>query len=256
MADPATTEAAGSWPAPAEPIRRFDPLPVRVTLDALRAGAAPAVGQVILGVEADTLRAVALHRGGIRRPFLVAGPTGSGRSTTLLLIAAQLLGRRLAICCDDSSSLAACAGAVRLPRGDQDHGVALLDALDSTGTPPDVVCDDLDLLAEGPLWARLDAMARGEPRGDAVLVVAASADAAATAFRGPLAQARRLRAALLLGAVSRHDAMGFGISLPGGAAADRRAPAGRGWLVDAGTSRRLQLADPMVPKPDALPVAN
>jgi S-DNA-T family DNA segregation ATPase FtsK/SpoIIIE len=247
MADAATTEAAASWPAAAEPVRRFDPLPERVTLESLRDSSPPAGDQLILGLEADALRTIALHRSGVRRPFLVAGPIGSGRSTALLLIATQLAGRRLAICCTDRSPLASCPHAVRLPRDDQDHAVALLESLASTGAPPDLICDDLDVLAEGPLWARLDDMTRGEPAGDSLLVVAASTEAAATAFRGPLAQARRRHAGLLLGAVTRHDALGFGISLPG-AAVDRLDPPGRGWLVDAGTSRRLQLADPALPR--------
>ncbi|MDQ1686856.1 MAG: segregation ATPase FtsK/SpoIIIE, family, partial [Frankiaceae bacterium] len=198
----------------------------------------------LLGLAADSLRLVTLPRARISRPFVVVGSIGSGRSTALLLIAAQLADRQVAVCCNDTSPLAACPGAVRLPRDDQDHAVAVLDSLGSSGSPPHLVCDDVDLLAEGPLSTRLDALARDDAGNDAALAIGASTDAVAAAFRGPLAHARRSRCGLLLGAVTRHDAEVLGVTLAGRAPSRIGDPPGRGWLVVAGNGQRLQLADP------------
>jgi S-DNA-T family DNA segregation ATPase FtsK/SpoIIIE len=161
----------------------------------------------------------------------------------LLTIAGQLTGRRLAVSCTDRSPLAAMTGAVHLPRDDQDHAVAMLDALCSgTAVMPDLVVDDIDLLPDGRLSTRLEELLRAGPADDRVIAVSAAADVAAAVFRGPLVQARRGRTGLLLCPTSRQDGELFGIRLSRPALSDD--PAGRGWLVRNGVATRLQVAFP------------
>lgn len=251
--DAATAEAACGWPPPAQRARRFQPLPDHVTLLALRADTNCGGDALFVGLEVDTLQPVTMSRSQLGCPFVVVGPSGSGRSTALLLVASQLTGRRLAVCAADGSPLAGCARAVRLPRDDQDHAVAILDSLRTgAGELPDVICDDVDLLPEGSLWARLDGMVRGSGSG-AALVMAASPEAVASAFRGPLARCRRSRSGLLLGAVTSQDVEIFGPTVPRRSPSRLDHPPGRGWLVSSGSGRRVQLADPHEPGADSQP---
>ena len=239
----ATETAAQRWPASTCPVRRFDPLPPRVSLDELRPPEGQPLDGVVLGVAADESAAVSLTRQEIGSAFLVTGAARSGRSSALLTIAGQLSGRRLVVSCTDRSPLAAMTGAVHLPRDDQDHAVAMLDALcGGTAVMPDLVVDDIDLLPDGQLSTRLEELLRAGPVDDRVIAVSAAADVAATVFRGPLAQARRSRVGLLLCPTSRQDGELFGIRLSRPALSDD--PAGRGWLVRNGVATRLQVAVP------------
>jgi S-DNA-T family DNA segregation ATPase FtsK/SpoIIIE len=230
---------AERWPPPTPRVRRFDPLPTRIGLDELRRPGPAATAQVLLGVGVED-NAVVTTTTDAMHGFLVAGPAGSGRSSALLSIASQLTDRRLAVSCPSGSPLAGVHGTVLLPRDDQAHAVAILDALFSDAeTRPHVLIDDLDLLPDGALSVRLEELLRAGPRADCVVAASATVDASAAAFRGPLALARRCRTGLLLRPDSRNDGDLYGIRLPAPAGTE---PPGRGWLVRRGLAERLQVA--------------
>jgi S-DNA-T family DNA segregation ATPase FtsK/SpoIIIE len=242
VADSDATAQARSWPAPSRPIRRFEPMPTRVRLDDLRVPTTGPVG-LVLGVEAGDLAPVVLTRADMAGPFLVLGASGSGRSTALLLLASQIGERRVAISGSGRSPLAQHAACVQLPRDDQHHAAAMLDSLcNGPDGPPDLFVDDVDLLADGPLTARLETLVGQASAAGHVIAFAAATDAAAAAFRGPLAVARRAKTGVMLWPSSPHDGEVLGLRLP------RRTigtePPGRGWLAILGRGRRVQLADP------------
>ncbi len=239
-ADEPVAAVAGRWRSPQRPVRRFDPLPRRVPMSAVIASGRDAVA---LGLRAEDLSPLHLTRREIGSSFVIAGPAGSGRTTALTLLAHQLTGRRLAVSCRDESPLLLSGDAIRLPADDQDHAAALLESLcTGDGPPPDVLIDDADLLPEGPLWDRLERLVRTPARPDQIVALAGSIEAMALAYRGPIAQARRAKAGLLLGAVTPQDGELLGLRLPRRLSAD--APPGRGWLASRGSATHVQLADP------------
>jgi S-DNA-T family DNA segregation ATPase FtsK/SpoIIIE len=244
--DQPTMTAARAWPPPQQSARRFDPLPQRVTVAELATTGRRPDG-VTLGLSADELHPVTVSRLDLGSTVVIAGPPGSGRSSAMLLLASQLTGRPLAVSCSRRSPLADHRDAVQLPRDDQHHAAAILDSLSSNDSAlPDVMIDDIDLLAEGPLWARLEDLLRGGHDNHAdsgrVIAIAAAPEAIAAAFRGPMTQARRAKVGLLLCPANPHDGELFDITLP------RRSrggdPPGRGWLALRGQATALQLADP------------
>jgi len=85
-------------------------------------------------------------------------------------------------------------------------------------------------------------LVRTPARPDQIVALAGSIEAMALAYRGPIAQARRAKAGLLLGAVTPHDGELLGLRLPHRPAADP--PPGRAWLASRGNATALQLADP------------
>jgi S-DNA-T family DNA segregation ATPase FtsK/SpoIIIE len=252
LPDEAVATAARRWPSPRQPVRRFDPLPTRVCLSELSLTAAEVADHVLLGVGADDLAPRRIARADIGSSFMIAGNAGSGRSSALLLLARQLRGRRLAISCLHGSPLADRLDAVHLPRDDQDHAADLLQSLCSGGGPaPDVLVDDIDLLAEGPLSALLADLIRSPADREQVIAFSGSLEAMTTAFRGPIAAGRRAKTGLLLCPTSAHDGDVLGVRLPRHLSTDD--PPGRGWLASRGTATRLQLADPSLPSLDRVP---
>jgi S-DNA-T family DNA segregation ATPase FtsK/SpoIIIE len=239
--DAATTAAAHRWAAPNQPPRRFDALPKRVSLRDV--GRSPATDEIILGVRAEDLGPSTLARSEIGASFLIAGPPGSGRTTAAALFVRQLAGRPLAVSCTPGSGLLTDSAAIHLPRDDDDHAAALLDSLCAGSEPaPDVVVDDVDLLPDSALWARLEELIRNPAASDQVIVMTGSIDTLANAFRGPIAQARRAQTGILLCPTSPHDGEMFRIALPRRISRDD--PPGRAWLASKGRATRLQLADP------------
>jgi S-DNA-T family DNA segregation ATPase FtsK/SpoIIIE len=248
--DAAALAAAHRWPPPRRPVRRFDALPRRVSLAELAAGGDALTSLVTLGLGTEDDRPLRISRADLGRSFMIAGSPGSGRSTALTLIAQQLIaphlaGRRLAVSCPPRSSLLDRVDAICLPRDDQDHAVALLDSLCSGGAAPDILIDDIDLLPEGPLWARVADLISNPTNPEQVVVMAGSIDTMSAAFRGPIAQARRAKVGLLLCPAGPHDGELFGIRLP--RRPNSEDPPGRGWLARRGTATRVQLADPIDP---------
>jgi DNA segregation ATPase FtsK/SpoIIIE, S-DNA-T family len=240
--DDTTVVAATHWPPPHRPARRFDPLPELVPLGSLLTSAEPLTPRVTLGLNADDLEPLSVARSELGTSFMIVGSPGSGRSTALLLIARQLSNRRVAVSCGPRSPLLDHLDAIHLPRDDQDHAVALLDSLYTSGEAPDILIDDIDLLAEGPLWARVAELIQTPADATQIIAMAGSIDTMSAAFRGPIAQARRARLGLLLCPSGPHDGELFGVRLPRRRNGDD--PPGRGWLARRGTATRLQLADP------------
>jgi S-DNA-T family DNA segregation ATPase FtsK/SpoIIIE len=242
MPDDAIIAEAGSWPAPRHRARQFDPLPHRVLLSDLQQAVDCRDGRLVLGQGIDDLAPVTIARHELGASYLIVGPPGSGRSTALLLLAQQRSGRPVAVCGGRRSPLLEHVGAIQLPRDDQDHAAALLDSLCASDVPPDILIDDVDLIGEGPLWSRLEELIRNPADDQQIVAMSGSIEATSTAFRGPIAQARRAKTGVLLGVCGPHDGALFGIRLPRRTGTDE--PPGRGWLARRGTATRLQLADP------------
>jgi S-DNA-T family DNA segregation ATPase FtsK/SpoIIIE len=248
MPDAPTLARATAWPVPRHHgVRRIDPLPELVTLEEVVAAGAVDCARMLrvgLRVEDHTPALHDLTDGG--GTLLVAGPPRSGRSSALLLIAAQLAGGPVALLCPRRSPLTGLGtrpGVVTLPADDQEHAAAILAAMTpAEGPPPAVLVDDVDLLGDGPLADRLTSLARTARDGHSLLVLAGPTDALMAAFRGPVAEARRARAGLLLRPSGPHDGELFGIRLPRRDA--RHDPAGRGWLAVHGEAVAVQVATP------------
>ncbi|MGY1693461.1 FtsK/SpoIIIE domain-containing protein [Geodermatophilus sp. SYSU D00814] len=202
---------------------------------ALPADARAALTAVPLGPGGDegALLHVDLRRGG---GLLVVGPPRSGRTATLQALATTLSGAGIPV--------------VGLVRSRRAAGPALPDtaplvADDVAGWrswlagladgPGVLVLDDAGALPEAPVLA---AAAADLAEHDVVVLAAGTAGELSGAFRGPVADLRRSRSGLLL-CPGPGDADLLGIRLP-------RAPVparpGSGWLVTAGTARRVQVA--------------
>jgi S-DNA-T family DNA segregation ATPase FtsK/SpoIIIE len=249
LADDDATLAARGWPRGLPAVPRFDPLPRFVAFTDLPQPAP--VDQIVLGLNAEDLSTLGITRAEIGTSFVILGPPGSGRSTALALLARQRGGRRLAISCLPRSPLLARLDAIRLPRDDQDHALAMLDSLCAGGdAPPDLLIDDIEALGEGPLSARLEDLIRRPASGDEILALSGSTEEIAAAFRGPLAAARRAKTGLLLCPSSPHDGEALGIRLPRHLTPGD--PPGRGWLAVRGIATRVQLADPSQPAPESI----
>jgi S-DNA-T family DNA segregation ATPase FtsK/SpoIIIE len=245
--DQPTEARATAWLAPPHHgVRRVDPLPELVTLeDVAAAGAVDGNSSLRIGLRVED-HAPALHDpadgGGT---LLIAGPPRSGRSSALLLIAAQLAGGPVALLCPRRSPLTGLSGrnVVTLPADDQEHAAAMLTAMtQADGPAPAVLVDDVDLIGDGPLADRLTSLARTARDGRSLVVLAGPTDALLAAFRGPIAEARRARAGLLLRPGGPHDGELFGVRLPRRDA--RHDPPGRGWLAAHGEAAAVQVATP------------
>jgi S-DNA-T family DNA segregation ATPase FtsK/SpoIIIE len=228
-------KTATSWSSPTRPARSFASLPDTVALADLITAAGAVHGAVLLGVGMDEIGAIRLTRSDIGAGFLIAGPTGSGRSNALEVLARQLVGTsdpdsRLAVSAPIGSALLDLPDVVVLPRDDPEHALALLDALTATtGATPDILVDDADQLDEGPFSNRLEDLLRQHSDRSVVLVMAADVDRAALSFRGPLALARPARTGLLLAPSPGSSAQMYGVRLPH--RPHTTDPPGRGVLI-------------------------
>ena len=177
-----------------------------------------------------------LHPGG---HALVAGPSRSGRSTTLTSIAAVLQASapttRLVVLADARSPLSRCPAADLVV--DPADGSSGLAALGSGRLPTMLLVDDADLVADddGALAALL------ATRHDHLHVVAAGRNEALRALFVHWTRTVRLgRSILLLQPDLDLDGDLAGVTLP------RRSPVppapGRGYLVEDGTVRLVQVA--------------
>jgi S-DNA-T family DNA segregation ATPase FtsK/SpoIIIE len=174
---------------------------------------------------------------------VVAGPPGSGRSTTLEAIAYGVFasGGRVIVVCPRPSPLDAGPWAVL---GPLDH-----DALREQMAPGAcVLVDDAELLADGQLDAVLQNLIR--ERGPTAVVLAATTSALLGTFRGALAAARSSRTGVLLQPSGASEGDVFGVRAQLG---DRNGP-GRGLLVVRGVQSALQVGQwsdgPSTGRPD------
>ncbi len=252
--DPSTLARALAWPPGRPPTaRRVDPLPDPIPLAAVPASVDPRL--LRLGLTVDEHAAVR-HDPRDCGSLLVAGPARSGRSTALVLLAHQLGPGPIATLCPRRSPLQdlALPRLVQLPAHDPERALAWLDELSDPGRAvPHLLIDDAELLEDGPLTERLCQLARRARDGHNVVVMAGLTDVLAAAFRGPVAEARRGRAGLLLRPAGPHDGELLGVRLP--RRDSRRDPPGRGWWALSGEATAVQLALPPGLSRSPLPAA-
>lgn len=228
--------AAARWPAPATPARRFDSLPARVPLHSLPRQPRDVV---VVGLRGDDLTTVCVDPAETGGSLLVAGPPRSGRSTALVSIATQLQDRPVVAVCARRGPLHRRRDlAVVVDGSNADEVRAAIAAADH----PALLVDDVDLLDDAGVLDAIEAAVRAARDGRGFVVLAGATDAMAAMFRGPVAQARRARAGLLLRPEGPHDGELLGLRLrrrPG-----HTDPPGRGFLAIHGTALPVQVADP------------
>ena len=238
--------AAARWtadlPARRRPLR-VAPLPSQVDLDEVAAATACldlAPAWALVGVGGDEAGPVGIDLALDGPAFVVAGPPGSGRSTTLVSLARWLLhrGRDVAVVASRRSPLRSLARppGVRgcLGGGDAGELMALLAA------HPDLVvlADDIETLQDTPVEGVLLGMLRPDADTTGALVVAGLAAELGASYRGIAVEARRGATGLLLGTAAPGDGDLLGVRLPRTATG----PPGRGVLVVRGRATPVQVA--------------
>jgi len=228
----AAKRARALWPGSSSgQLLRIRELPTSVGLADL-VDASAGGRRALLGVGGDEGRAIVLDLDA-HPVFVVAGPPGSGRSTTLCTLARGLRqgGVPVVAICSRASDLDAGPWPVLGPVDER----ALLDHL-SAEPRTCVLVDDAELLVERPVDAVLAAIVR--QRGPAAVVVAGTTSALLGLYRGAAAAARTARTGVLLqpSAPSDGEVLGVRAALP-----DRAGP-GRGLLVLSGEQRSVQIA--------------
>ena len=241
---------------PAGPLR-IGSLPARSPRDgppSAVSARSPVPGGIPLGVGGDGPRPVDVEQ---ERPLVVAGPPGSGRSTTLRILALGWAeaGRRVLLV---GRASGAPGGGDALPApGDVvevswDAAARLLDRTDGTGhgapaaaaAPVVVLVDDQDQAerAAPELADLLERALTGAP-GARVVALATTCDHASGCYRGPVATALRSRHVLVLDphGPAAADLLGPGAALQ---TDPRHRPAGRGVLRLDRTLLRVQVHDP------------
>ncbi|UUI63955.1 FtsK/SpoIIIE domain-containing protein [Cellulomonas wangsupingiae] len=240
---------------PAGPLR-IGALPVRSPRDGppSAVGArSPLPGGIPLGAGGDGPWPVDVEQ---ERPLVVAGPPGSGRSTTLRTLALGWAeaGRRVLLA---GRASGAPGGGDTLPApGDVvevswDAAARLLDGTGGTtghgapaGAPVVLLVDDQDQAerATPELADLVDRALTGAP-GAQVVALATTCDHASGCYRGPVATALRSRHVLVLDphGPAAADLLGPGAALQ---TDPRHRPAGRGVLRLDRTLLRVQVHDP------------
>ncbi|HEV2089113.1 MAG TPA: hypothetical protein VGR21_12445, partial [Cryptosporangiaceae bacterium] len=231
--------AAAEVPPTHRPIR-LRALPARVPVSDLPA---PAGGplQVVLGLGADAAEPVGFDLAADGPGALVAGPAGSGRTTTLRTAARMYTahGTPVVVVGGRRSGLASLAGAPGVigvvdPAAD-DRLAELLAA--HTGRPLVVLADDAERLTDTPVDAVLAGMLEAdEPRWG--LVAAGSTDDLAATYRGITVALRRSRLGILLSPGRPTDGELLGIRVARGAASRP----GLGLLATRGETVPIQVA--------------
>jgi len=207
-------------------------------------------GEVVLGLMRDLGAVGGLAPGGwptVGAPAaLVAGPAGSGRSTTLATVAASLRSgghRVVTVGHSDRDGSGRLAGPLHFDTDDvlTEPG-PLLRALGAVaGTV--LVVDDIAVWSGSPAEEAVLAAVTSTGRAGRRLgfVAAAAPSEVLTAFRGLVPWARSTRTGLLLGPHTTADAEVFGVRVPLGGGP---APPGRALLVRRGRAVPLQVALP------------
>ena len=223
---PAGAPSGGPW--------RIAALPERVELDEL-----PTARDTLwIGIGGDTATPSALPLGPGGR-VLVAGPSRSGRSSTLATIGHQLLeqGRSVTVVSPRRSALSTWAAIRDCPALTQQDAA---DLVRTRQDDPDLclLVDDAELVDGSPAEAALLEAARLVDGTDGVVVVGADLTRANAAFRGLVPEVARDGVGILLGATSPGDGDVLGVRLE--VEATRRP--GRGHLVVDGRATPLQVA--------------
>ncbi len=216
--------------------RRVELLPAHVGLAALPRAAAPRA--VVLGVGGDELAPVMVDLGDVLPGFLVAGPPGSGRSSTLLTIAEGLQhdGLRVVAVAPRPSPLRGLPGCVT------DREAALdLEAALAAG-PCALLVDDAELLVDSGLSYVLEKAVREARDAGNVVVAAGTTDELVTGYRGFVVDLRKAKAGVLLSPQGPGDGDLLGARLSRATGGDVQP--GRGLLVLRGRVEPLQVAHP------------
>ncbi|HEY3534679.1 MAG TPA: FtsK/SpoIIIE domain-containing protein [Pedococcus sp.] len=223
---------------------RVEALPTHVS--AVRLASSTLDGdEVALGLGGDELTVQALTPGRDGRRWLVAGPAGSGVTTTLAVAAVQLLrqGRPLAVVASRPGALDALRGDPHLAQWCDPVRPQELVQLREQRPDLVVVADDVDQLLDTPVEPVLREVARLADRDGGLLLCGASSTSLATQYRGIALEVARDRTGVLLGPGTIGDADLFGLRLR----PDRTAPPGRGHLVVRGRAVPMQVALPDPP---------
>jgi len=208
----------------------------------------PGARVVTLGVGGDVLGPVDLDLTADGPGLLVAGPPGTGRSSTLLVIADGL-----AAAAPRPPLVLVLPRASPLRRLVERPGVLLADpgglaALLGQHPGATVVVDDAELVLDGSDGAALDAaVERGSREGTGAVVGAGSTDLLLGAYRGWTAALRRTRSGLLLAPAGPAEGELLGVRLP--RPLDPTPPPGRALLVRRGRVQPVQLCRPDEPAP-------
>ncbi len=225
---------------------RVAPLPRSVTSGELADAAARAASGslwALLGVGGDAGDCIGVDLAAEGPAFVVAGPAGSGRSTTLLTMGQSLLARgcALMVITPRRSPVRDLVGepGVLGAFGSAD-GPAVREALAVVAGPLVVLADDTEFLHGGDTDDQLVAVLRsgGEPLR--ALVLAGCGAQLAGQFRGVGAEARKSRLGLVLAPGGGIESDLLGTRVPRG----DELRAGRGVLVLRGTLAHVQVALP------------
>ena len=230
-------------PAPAPELRplRIEPLPQRISVAQVRARRSGADDRqwALVGVGGDEAGPVGLDV--MATPaVLVAGPPGSGRSSTLATMAGQLAasGRPLAVVSPRRSSpLPQLVGdaAEQVDPHDREALASLLKRHDDLV----VAVDDAELVLDTPCEEVLvEQLRHGEP--GPTLLCAGGSEELAGLFRGLTVEARKHRTGVLLQPTGLADGDLLGIRVRSG----DPGPPGRGLLVAPGRVVPVQVALP------------
>jgi S-DNA-T family DNA segregation ATPase FtsK/SpoIIIE len=228
---------------------RVDALPQRITLSEVMAlepdFTPPSPLWALMGVGGDELAPVGIDLRDAGPGFVIAGPSKSGRSTTLITATCSLLARgvRVVMVAPRRSPLRELAGrpgVLGLLAGtDASEGDLTELIAEADGRRFVVVVDDCELLHETPLEPALEEVVRSGLDGDHALIAAGSADSMGSQYRGFVVEARKSRNGLLL---SPQDGSGgdlFNVRLPRDAGGG---PIGRGLLIRGGGVLHIQAA--------------
>jgi S-DNA-T family DNA segregation ATPase FtsK/SpoIIIE len=191
----------------------------------------------LLGVGGDDAAALGTDFAGAAPSFVVAGPSGSGRSNALACLSVSLLagGASLVVLTPRDSPLRGLAqhGQVRLVTDPDPSAEAVQAALDDLSGPRVVVIDDADLLTMPAADRVLKEIAvSGRDRGLG-LAFAGQADALSMAMGSWLTAAKRSRRGLLLAprGIPEGDLIGVRLS---SSQVRTVLPTGRGWTTGTG----------------------
>lgn len=227
----------GSGPAPLlHRPRRVELLPAVVRRSELPA--ADAARGVVLGVGGDELDPVEVDLGEALPGFLVGGPPGAGRSSTLLTVAGGLRhsGLPLVAVAPRASPLRELPGCVT-----SRAAAAELEALLGDGRCV-LLVDDAELLVDSGLSYVLEKAVREARDAGTVVVAAGTTEELVTGYRGFVVDLRRAKAGVLLSPQSAADGDLLGVRLSRSTGGEVQP--GRGLLVRRGRVQPLQVARP------------
>ena len=240
---------AGAAVAPVAGVMPFrvPELPSATSLGELRprlAGLAPPDGFWLpLGIGGEELTPIGLPLEA-GQSVLVAGPPGSGRTSTLAMAARWYLSRGISValagarpCPGSPFEMADPSSALMIGLFGSDDGTELLSAIRSIGPRPlAILVDDAEELLDTPLEAAILSC----PLSNAVRIVSGCLESMTTLYRGLVPQIRRNRCGLLLG----HYRAADGELLGARTGTSINPGPGRGVLVRHGTVTPVQVALP------------